>query len=242
MNLLLIVLFAFTLSLTSCGSGSDNKATDKMENHEDDNMANMYACPMHPEITGKKGDKCSKCGMELQMKEGDGHGDHDHGDHDHGSSEMSETGTIEATTNKNSSTSGIIDAYLQIKNGLASDDKVAAAQGGKALLGAFSKFDMSKLSGAQHKEYMDIMENAKEQAEHIVKSPIDHQREHFEVLSNDINDLITLLGTDKTLYRDFCPMINDGKGGIWLSETKEIKNPFMGSKMPTCGKIVKQIN
>lgn len=25
----------------------------------------LYACPMHPEVTGKKGEKCSKCGMEL---------------------------------------------------------------------------------------------------------------------------------------------------------------------------------
>ena len=25
-----------------------------------------YACPMHPEITGHDGDKCSKCGMDLK--------------------------------------------------------------------------------------------------------------------------------------------------------------------------------
>jgi len=25
-----------------------------------------YACPMHPEMTGKKGDKCAKCGMDMQ--------------------------------------------------------------------------------------------------------------------------------------------------------------------------------
>ena len=25
----------------------------------------VYACPMHPEITGKVGNKCSKCGMAL---------------------------------------------------------------------------------------------------------------------------------------------------------------------------------
>jgi hypothetical protein len=24
-----------------------------------------YACPMHPKVTGKKGDNCSKCGMDL---------------------------------------------------------------------------------------------------------------------------------------------------------------------------------
>lgn len=25
----------------------------------------LYACEMHPEVTGEKGEKCSKCGMEL---------------------------------------------------------------------------------------------------------------------------------------------------------------------------------
>ena len=101
---------------------------------------------------------------------------------------------------------------------------------------------MSNLTGETNKEYMEIVESAKEQAEHIVKSPIDHQREHFEVLSTDINDLVALLGTEKTLYQDFCPMANNGKGAIWLSEVEEIKNPYMGIKMPTCGTIQKQIN
>lgn len=26
----------------------------------------VYACPMHPEITGKEGDKCSNCRMDLK--------------------------------------------------------------------------------------------------------------------------------------------------------------------------------
>ncbi len=168
--------------------------------------------------------------------------DHDHAAHNHGQSEAGEARKIEATSTKNTATSGIIDAYLQVKNGLAADNKTAAGMGAKQLLAAFAEFDMSQLSGETHKEYMEIMEDAKEQAEHIAKSPIDHQREHFEVLSTDVNDLISLLGTDKKLYQDFCPMVNDGKGAIWISETEEIKNPFMGKKMPTCGKIVKQIN
>ena len=28
-------------------------------------VAELYACPMHPEIQGKKGEECSKCGMAL---------------------------------------------------------------------------------------------------------------------------------------------------------------------------------
>ena len=165
----------------------------------------------------------------------------DHGDHEH-DHPATDVRSFKASTQKNAATTSIINGYLLIKNALVNDDKYGAATGGKALLKAFSEFDMAKLTKSQHKEYMEIIENATEQAEHIVKSPIDHQREHFEVLSTDINDLITLIGTDKTLYQDFCPMANGGKGAIWLSEFKDIKNPFYGSKMLKCGKVQKQIN
>lgn len=167
---------------------------------------------------------------------------HSHADHDHGNSSETEERSIEATTLKNASTTKIIDGYLQIKNALVADDKDEASIGAKALLDAFAKFDMTELTESQHKEYMEILENAKEQAEHIAKSPIDHQREHFEVLSTDISDLIALLGTDKSLYQDFCPMANGGKGAIWLSEIEDIKNPFYGSSMLTCGNVQKKIN
>ncbi len=127
---------------------------------------------------------------------------------------------------------------------MVSDNSRDAAKAGQKLLDAFKNFDKSALSETQKKEYSDIEEDAVENAEHIVKNGdrISHQREHFEILSTDINDLITLLGTDKQLYRDFCPMFNNGKGAIWISETKEIKNPFLGSKSPTCGVIQKEIN
>ncbi len=27
----------------------------------------LYSCPMHPEVIGKKDEKCSKCGMKLSV-------------------------------------------------------------------------------------------------------------------------------------------------------------------------------
>jgi hypothetical protein len=168
---------------------------------------------------------------EMNHNNSDGHDDSNTGKND-----------IETSTQKNAATTPIIGAYIQIKNGLVATNKKEAAKGATALLTAFSKFDMSKLSSETHKEYMEIFENAKEQAEHIVKSPIDHQREHFETLSTDINDLITLLGTEKTLYHDFCPMANNNKGAYWISEVKDIKNPYFGNKMMSCGSVKKQIN
>ncbi|WP_298392048.1 DUF3347 domain-containing protein, partial [Hydrotalea sp.] len=80
--------------------------------------------------------------------------------------------------------------------------------------------------------------------EHIGANSADirHQREHFVMLSKDISDLIKAFGTGgQTLYKDFCPMANNGKGAIWISELKEIKNPYLGKAMPTCGTVKETI-
>ena len=175
--------------------------------------------------------------MEMNKDHNDGH---DHSKMENKTSHDSKK--IEQSKVKNPATTPIVNAYLQIKNGLVATDKSATAKGATALLTAFKGFDMSKLSGDTHKEYMEILENAQEQAEHIEKSPMAHQREHFEVLSTDIADMVALLGTEKTLYVDHCPMANGGKGANWLSESKEIKNPYFGSKMMKCGSVKKQIN
>ncbi len=213
------VLAVIALTFTAC------KNEKKTEDHHEGESTEM-----HDNSDG-----------HHDTKEEAGH-DNSDGHHDNDKGHAEENRNIEASSDKNSATSAMVDGYLEIKNGLVSDDKAAAAKGGKNLLNAFASFDMGSLTKEQHSEYMEIVENATEQAEHIVKSPIDHQREHFEVLSNDMNDLIALLGTEKTLYQDFCPMANNGKGAIWLSETEEINNPFYGSKMIKCGKMQKQIN
>ncbi|MCF6351205.1 MAG: DUF3347 domain-containing protein [Flavobacteriaceae bacterium] len=188
--------------------------------------------------TEKKETNKDEVQKKEMHKETDNHEGHNHGSDNAKKEDRNVTGT----TQKNGATAQIIDSYLQIKNGLVADDNKATAKGGTAMVTAFTKFDMTKLSGDTHKEYMEILESAKEHAKHIVKSDIAHQREHFEVLSTDIDDLITLLGTDKTLYQDFCPMANNNKGAYWLSEIKEIKNPYFGAKMLKCGSVKKQIN
>ncbi|NIM35589.1 MAG: DUF3347 domain-containing protein [Hydrotalea flava] len=138
----------------------------------------------------------------------------------------------------------IIAGYLQLKNALAKDNGKDAATAGNVLVSTLAKVDMKSLSEAQMKSYMDIADDLKEHAEHIGTNAgkIDHQREHFELLSKDIADLIKTFGNGgQTLYKDFCPMANDGKGAIWISEVKEIKNPYLGSKMPDCGTIKETI-
>ena len=138
---------------------------------------------------------------------------------------------------------GIVKPYLQLKDALAKDNGKDAAAAGKEIVAALANMDVKALTPAQKKTYDDVAGDAKENAEHIGDNAgkISHQREHFAMLSADVADLVTALGTSQKLYEDFCPMFNDKKGAIWISESKEIKNPYYGSKMPNCGSVKKEL-
>ena len=137
----------------------------------------------------------------------------------------------------------IIDNYLQIKKGLANDDGSEAASGGKEMFDAISKVDKSLLTAEQKKVYDDIEDDLKEHAEHIGENAgkIEHQREHFSMMSEDVYDLAKAFGSGIPLYHIHCSMYNEGKGAMWLSESNQIKNPYYGSKMIKCGDVMEKI-
>ncbi len=220
---LILISFAILIAFTAC----NNKTTKESVGNSAENSSVMYACPMHPEVMGNKGDKCSKCGMELSVPV-----------------DMAATATQAPSGAKPAvATNEIISNYLQLKNAFTNDNTDEAAKAGKALEAAFKSFDKSALTAEQKKTYEDIEDDAREHAEHIGANAgnIAHQREHFDLLSKDMYDLVKAFGAGQTLYKDFCPMYNDNKGAIWLSETKEIKNPYLGKAMPTCGSVKEEL-
>ncbi|MGV9004325.1 DUF3347 domain-containing protein [Flavobacterium sp.] len=224
--------------LTSCNQ--KNKETEVQTTENSTSANELFSCSMHPEVTGKKGDQCPKCGMELNvpvMKK-----ENIESQKDTTSAEvLKEEQTVSQTEIKAFSSSEIIANYLKIKNALVKDDANGAAIAAKSLYKIFNTTDSSSMNGKLKKEFVDIADDAKEHAEHIGNnaSKIEHQREHFIMLSKDINDFVASFGSKQKLYQDFCPMANEGKGAIWISEIKEIKNPFFGSQMLTCGNIKK---
>jgi len=165
--------------------------------------------------------------------------------HSNMNSKMTEKATVASSIKVEHSLSvtAIIDNYLALKNALVDDNSKKAASSGKMLLDALRKFDLSGQPESKQKELKDILDDAKENAEHISENgdKMDHQREHFEILGSDLKDLIFITGADRTLYLINCPTYNNNKGGKWLSESKEVKNPFLGSKMLKCGSIVQEI-
>ncbi|OQP60142.1 hypothetical protein A3860_34240 [Niastella vici] len=149
------------------------------------------------------------------------------------------TGSEQKTTDTPGTINDLVTGYLNLKNALASDDGKQAATAANEMGSALTKVNASELTGDQKKVYDDVKDDIKEHAEHIGSnaSNIAHQREHFDMLSKDMIDLVKATGSSTTLYHDFCPMYNNKKGASWLSEKKDIKNPYLGKSMPTCGEV-----
>jgi hypothetical protein len=133
----------------------------------------------------------------------------------------------------------MVDHYLQIKNALANDNGMEAASGAKAMSEAMKSLDKSLLNAEQKTAYDKIEDDLKEHAVHIAKNgdKIDHQRSHFSMMSEDVYELVKNFGAGRPMYHDHCPMAKENQGAMWMSENKEIKNPYFGPKMPTCGTV-----
>ncbi|MDC7994147.1 MULTISPECIES: DUF3347 domain-containing protein [Flavobacteriaceae] len=153
---------------------------------------------------------------------------------------MNEDDEMAMNNGQDAKAEAILTDYFKLKDALVADDNAKAKELGASLATTLGKLDISEYTDTQQSDLKDIVEDAVEHAEHISESDIAHQREHFKVLSKDVTDMVAITGTENTLYQQFCPMY-DG-GSAWLSTSKDVKNPYYGSKMLTCGKVQKEIN
>jgi len=137
----------------------------------------------------------------------------------------------------------VFDNYFNVKDALVKSDGNATAIASKELVAAINAVKMDKLEMDVHMVWMKVVNQINEDAAHIADTKdVKHQREHFMTLSNDIYALIKVSKNKTTVYYQFCPMANDGKGANWLSKEKAVRNPYYGSMMLSCGKTVETIN
>ena len=153
---------------------------------------------------------------------------------------MMDNENMAMNSSQESNATAILQDYFNLKDALVGDDNEKAKNLGMTLTRSLASFDASSYSESQQAELNEIIEDATEHAEHIGESDIKHQREHFKTLSKDVTDMVAITGTDMKLYEQFCPMY-DG-GSAWLSMNEEVRNPYYGSSMLTCGKVQREIN
>lgn len=141
------------------------------------------------------------------------------------------------SVSSSNSTSGIIDAYLAVKDALVSDDQSAASAKSADLVSALRSYEISSSQANDPEELERLQMEAVRISESLSSGDIVAQRENFQMLSGIMKDMLKIAGTDRTLYHQYCPMYKNNTGGMWLSASEEIKNPLFGSSMLTCGRV-----
>jgi hypothetical protein len=69
------------------------------------------------------------------------------------------------------------------------------------------------------------------------------ERHAYAGLSNEFIAMVKKTGVKNgELYRVVCPMANNNEGAAWLSWSKEIRNPYFGKEMLSCGTVEETIS
>ena len=125
------------------------------------------------------------------------------------------------------STTPALTAYYGVKNALVATDGTKAKAQAATLVNTLGKVDATSFKADEKK----ALASAKNSALLISKTvDIAAQRKEFSALSTNMIALAKATKPAKT-YVQYCPM----KKASWLSESKDVKNPYYGSEMLTCG-------
>nr|WP_321356944.1 efflux RND transporter periplasmic adaptor subunit [uncultured Draconibacterium sp.] len=129
------------------------------------------------------------------------------------------------------------EAYLKMNEAFIATDAAKVSAEAKNTSAALATVQMELLKGDTHMAWMDQLNILKPSLQKIGNSSdIDEQRLEYATFNPAFYKSLKMFGLDnETAYYQFCPMANNDQGAFWLSETKEIRNPYFGEMMLSCG-------
>jgi Cu(I)/Ag(I) efflux system membrane fusion protein len=94
-----------------------------------------------------------------------------------------------------------------------------------------------------HNDWMNYLSSIQGSLKEIQSSSdIEAQRKSFSSLSDYLYKSVKAFGLGgKEAFYDFCPMAFNNEGAYWLSDQEQIKNPYFGDKMLTCGSVKEKL-
>lgn len=133
----------------------------------------------------------------------------------------------------------VVESYFALKDALVETDSIAANKGAKDFRTQLQEVEMHLLTAAAHDYWMQQSKALNSHADNLSSNhSIEAQRKQFGFLSSTLIETVKVLGsTNKELYVQHCPMAFDFEGADWLSQESQIRNPYYGDQMLTCGNV-----
>lgn len=167
----------------------------------------------------------ASCGTSQQENK-ESHEGHNHEAMEQGSTQATPAASVSLKDDKlNAMYQHYIHLTTALTNGDAAEAKVAAA---------------AIETGAKETPGAEII--ASIAAKITSAADINAQRKEYSAISNEFISLLKKSGLSSgELYVDYCPMALNDQGAYWVSNKKEIKNPYFGESMLTCGEVKETI-
>jgi len=135
-------------------------------------------------------------------------------------------------------------SQLDLQKAFLASDVSKVQKAVPAVEAKLGNVDMSLVKGDMHNHWMTTVKSLNESLSRMKKSgDMEQQRLAYADFSDALYSAIKMFGTmGEPIYYQFCPMARNGAGAYWLSATREIKNPYYGDAMLTCGETKEVIN
>ncbi|WP_340111665.1 efflux RND transporter periplasmic adaptor subunit [Maribellus mangrovi] len=163
---------------------------------------------------------------------------HNHGGMNTDSNEQSTTiESVEVDPTFVKQLTAFYEAYLKMNEAFIATDAAKVSAEAKNTSNALAAIQMELLKGDTHMAWMDQLNILKPSLQKIGNSSdIDEQRLEYATFNPAFYKSLKMFGLDNdTAYYQYCPMANGDQGAFWLSKTKEIRNPYFGDMMLSCG-------
>lgn len=130
--------------------------------------------------------------------------------------------------------------YLQMKDAFVASDAKQVSVFAKVALLKMHSIETSKLGKMENAHFSKTMEMLNAISEN---DNLENQREYFVVLNENMVPIVmNIKDIDSQVYVQQCPMANNNNGAFWISADKEIRNPYYGEQMMTCGSVIDSVN
>ncbi|WP_179346595.1 efflux RND transporter periplasmic adaptor subunit [Winogradskyella ursingii] len=125
-------------------------------------------------------------------------------------------------------------SYLKMKDALVASEASQVSDFAKATSEKLKAIATTNL-GTMEKQHLN---KSIEMLDAIANNDIlENQRAHFVILNENIVPIAINIENSTNYYVQKCPMANNNKGAVWLSTEEEIRNPYYGDAMLTCGEV-----
>jgi hypothetical protein len=134
---------------------------------------------------------------------------------------------------------GVFTSYVELKDAFVQSDAAKVKDKASAVDESVKNADMKLLTGAAHNDWMAYLTPIQNSLKEIlVSADIEVQRKAFSTLSDNLYKSIKAFGLGgKEAFYEYCPMAFDNTGAYWLSDVEQIRNPYFGDEMLTCGSV-----